>query len=446
MIRLRLKGPVGPHAPVGAEDALAMKRALRGLGAYEATDAEISPLADARMLIGMKEFQRENGIHVDGLAEPGGPTEIVMRSALARRALERAGPRGRHPLPELRLRGGVGRDEENRPGDVAAMKNALAWVETYPADRARLGDGRLDEDFRRGLDAFQRDHDLIRDGRARPGGQTEAHLNRLVTPMVQLASMEAVAGDRVSGTDREQPTQVAQAPKPTPVPPIPRYANGTERVEKNDWETFHGALDRTGATELEREVFGQIYSHEGGSKADNTTVAGITQKTLNSLRNQGPWGEALAEAGIVHGMTPAQLSPEQRVQVYRLFFNDAVGPSKVARGRTSGLDVMRDKIGDKTTIAAVADTLFREGGPEGAKLIQEAVNESYRRSGVDTRIDEDRRFGTGTMEAIGGLVATPAGRRLFLNTLMDRRDGFRLRREPEYISGERLRTGTYRIP
>lgn len=251
MIRFRLKDRVSPHAPVGAEDALAMKRALRELGEYEATDAEISPLADARMLYGMKNFQRKNGLHIDGLAEPGGPTEIVMRSALARRALERAGPRGRHPLPELRLRGGVGRDEENRPGDVAAMKNALAWVEKYPADRARRGDGRLDEDFRRGLDAFQRDYDLIRDGRARPGGQTETHLNRLVTPMVQLASMETVAGDRVSGPARGWPgegrhgggsargIEVAQADAPEEYPDAPSIS-----AEQSDQEPPAPSMDR----------------------------------------------------------------------------------------------------------------------------------------------------------------------------------------------------------
>ncbi len=178
-----------------------------------------------------------NGLTVDGFARPGGPTETTLNSRLANTAHDRA---RRHdqtryeypnkpkrpakaapaiaydpeltdpfdtppffaPKPKvkraiqkvdltdrpLRLGGGVGQGQVNRGQDVIGLKNALAWAGHYPVDKAHRQDATPDEDLHWALIGFQRDYGLKTDGFSRPGGETEARLNDLISPLIKRAS------------------------------------------------------------------------------------------------------------------------------------------------------------------------------------------------------------------------------------------------------------------
>jgi len=71
---------------------------------------------------------------------------------------------------------------------VLRLKNALAWTGHYPVEKAHLGVPTTDEDLNWGLRGFQRDYGLKTDGFSRPGGATEARINQIIKPMIQLAA------------------------------------------------------------------------------------------------------------------------------------------------------------------------------------------------------------------------------------------------------------------
>jgi hypothetical protein len=268
-------------------------------------------------------------------------------------------------------------------------------------DKTRRNDPTLDDALHWGLTHFQTDYDLNRDGYSRPGGETEAKLNSLITPMIQLAAMrgsdsqntmavganegrafseplgDEEAGGSVSPTPRIAGQQIAQATTQTSgttskpsnsgtVPPLPTYPNQSgstnTRLDQSDWDRFHKAMDTICVPPLKRDVYGKIYSAEGGGAAGGTTASGITSKTLNEYFDASvneatmKWvGPRLKTAGIAPGMTLNQLTPEQRVAFYKIYLDSDVGPSKASGGKIDGIDVLNKKVADDKSIAAIAD-------------------------------------------------------------------------------------------
>ncbi len=390
------------------------------------------------MFDGLKGFQKNRGLQAGGVAKPGGPTEIALNSALAQKTVAETGGAAANRDSSLTLDGGVGSGQANRGGDVQSAKRALAWAGYYPRAKARAANASSDDELREGIRAFQQDFGLKRDGLLRPGGKTETELDRLITPLVQVAQ-----GPRPKPTPKSRPTTATSATKASSVPPQPTYGGPgktTTRVAPQVWDAWHGALDKAGASPLEKEVYGRIFAAEGGDKSDGTTgtVSGITQDILTKLDKD--WSAQLSAAGINNGDSPASLSHAQRIAVYGIYMNDVIGPSKAVGGKISGMDSMKDKIGDNATIAAIGDTLFREGGPVGGKYVQQAINRTRADLGNSARIDEDGAVGTGTLEAAGDLASDPATRKAFIDNLMD------IRNRQRGQAGEITRTNSYRIP
>lgn len=80
---LSLRTPLGPDHVVEPEDILDTKKALMALGYYQPLDgAEPGAWVDRDLFAGIKQFQRDNGLKVDALVRPGGPTEKAMNEAL----------------------------------------------------------------------------------------------------------------------------------------------------------------------------------------------------------------------------------------------------------------------------------------------------------------------------------------------------------------------------
>lgn len=80
---LMLRTPLGPDYLAEPEDILDAKRALIDLGYYQPLGGE-KPGAwvDNDLFAGIKRFQRDHGLKVDGLMRPGGPTEDAINTAL----------------------------------------------------------------------------------------------------------------------------------------------------------------------------------------------------------------------------------------------------------------------------------------------------------------------------------------------------------------------------
>jgi hypothetical protein len=237
---LKLNQTLGSSYEADQDDVRGMKTALSEVGEYTPPRHGINGWTDDALFDGMKRFQKKRGLHVDGVARPGGPTETNLNSALAEglrpinapskptrrdgdnetRVAFGATPtkpdRQRSPLgvPPKRpkvfdVSAGVGQGQLNGRYDVRGAKHTLAWAGYYPKDKAQTADGRVDDDLTWGIWDFQRDHKLKRDGYMLPGGETATALNALVAPLVRAA---------FGGTDQNQPstrvqdTQVSEEP------------------------------------------------------------------------------------------------------------------------------------------------------------------------------------------------------------------------------------------
>ncbi|MBP5858735.1 hypothetical protein KAJ83_17075 [Marivibrio halodurans] len=88
MFDFRLNQPLAPSSNADGNDVLAMKGALGSLGEYELPSYGMTPYPDTPMFEGMKRFQKKNGLTVDGIARPGGPTEATVKARLARIRLD----------------------------------------------------------------------------------------------------------------------------------------------------------------------------------------------------------------------------------------------------------------------------------------------------------------------------------------------------------------------
>ncbi len=68
--------------PLGPEATDKMKQGLIKLNIHDLTDYAWKGFKDEQLACGLEEFQIQNGLKVDGYANPGGPTETAMDFAL----------------------------------------------------------------------------------------------------------------------------------------------------------------------------------------------------------------------------------------------------------------------------------------------------------------------------------------------------------------------------
>lgn len=89
-----LDGPIGNNKDNHPDDVRKTKRNLKNAGYMDEDDQEMeSPFITRRMDTGIKSFQRDNGLKVDGIMNPGGETERGLFEALTnRKADEIFGP------------------------------------------------------------------------------------------------------------------------------------------------------------------------------------------------------------------------------------------------------------------------------------------------------------------------------------------------------------------
>lgn len=77
----KLKSTIGRSYNVEPEDVLRTKATLKSRGYYTPRDQQISPYPDQAMFTGIERFQRDNGLHVDGIMRPEGETLRAINSA-----------------------------------------------------------------------------------------------------------------------------------------------------------------------------------------------------------------------------------------------------------------------------------------------------------------------------------------------------------------------------
>ncbi len=188
MQTITLKQTIGADFPAGGSDLRSVMAALAVLGIYKSplttgNGGEITRWTDDALFQGLKKFQKGSGIKPDGVAKPGGPTIAALNSALVQTTVAAVANKG----GVFTLDGGVGAGQTNSATDMHSTKRALAWAGYYPRIKARAAGTAPDDELGESIRAFQQHFGLKRDGLLRPGGKTAAILDRLITPLVQVA-------------------------------------------------------------------------------------------------------------------------------------------------------------------------------------------------------------------------------------------------------------------
>ena len=78
----RVKKTIGSSWNVDEDDVVKTKSALKKTGDYKAPDWGVTGYPDQDMFDGLKSFQKREGLEVDGVMKPGGPTEKQLRKKL----------------------------------------------------------------------------------------------------------------------------------------------------------------------------------------------------------------------------------------------------------------------------------------------------------------------------------------------------------------------------
>ncbi len=211
----------------------------------------------------------------------------------------------------------------------------------------------------------------------------------------------------------QQISQAGGAPGGAPsrrakLPPIPGNKTSWFRQpqRQGDWAGFHAATGRLpNVTPSEQAAYMGIFAQEGGmaTAPGGTATAGILEKTLNGLINNG------RVSGINSNTPPKQLTMDQAAQVYRGYFDDVL--ERVDKTK-KGHQVLQ-QIGDPKSAAAFADTLFRHGGPDGTEMIQNAINSVK----PGTFGKPDRKMGPVTFGEYNRLAGDPKTRGRLLQAL-----------------------------
>jgi len=97
MTQFELETAVDPRSPIRPEDIVNTKRALSQLGFYDIPAHGITDFTDDEMFAGIKAFQHDQELPVDGVMNPGGPTEIAIGRELGNRDRNVAGDANQLP-------------------------------------------------------------------------------------------------------------------------------------------------------------------------------------------------------------------------------------------------------------------------------------------------------------------------------------------------------------
>lgn len=78
----KLKSPIGRSYNTDPGDVVKTKKALNSLGYYDEPAHGITPYPDPSLIRGIEEFQRDNGLRIDGVMKPDGETMWMLGSVI----------------------------------------------------------------------------------------------------------------------------------------------------------------------------------------------------------------------------------------------------------------------------------------------------------------------------------------------------------------------------
>ena len=220
---------------------------------------------------------------------------------------------------------------------------------------------------------------------------------------------------------------------------VPAWKSSLRSVTDH-WARWAAALDKAGVGDIQRFVMQEIFAAEGGVASDGTTVAGITQTTLNGLIED--WGLELPV-----GIRPKDLSYDQMVEFYRAYF----APNYGAFGFGEGFNAL-EAMGDEELAAAMADSLVRLGAKTEVieEVLQGAIQQTFdaypELEAENPSFTVDGKFGTSSTSAVRAIAASDEAKAFCLNAIRDAREVYMLTHKASWQkSREILEDGSVKV-
>lgn len=227
----KLKNPLGMPYTMDQDDIWNTKRALVDLGHYKVPDHGLNPYADRIMIEGIKSFQSDKGLKVDGVMKPDGPTHETLSKVLKNRGI----------VAEQQKRPGTIWDEVDRSKKpIGFLDLVLKSVISKNQDKGTIGNTNLSHHTANPPKSPEskkksKGETQVAFAPAIPVGvEATAFIARIVGPQVlrALGLGAGVAAGKKIGDELQQRTDQGstseRTDQATPLPPIPPSEPGDD--------------------------------------------------------------------------------------------------------------------------------------------------------------------------------------------------------------------------
>ncbi len=126
----RVDSTIGQSGNIKPDDVRKTKSALNAIGNYNVPDFGITDIPDMGMIDGLKNFQANNGLKVDGVMKPGGPTENALGQTLVNNGISTT------DLLEKAKTPSINPTSEMPKPTPAAMPPQTSWSASAPLGEA----------------------------------------------------------------------------------------------------------------------------------------------------------------------------------------------------------------------------------------------------------------------------------------------------------------------
>ncbi len=406
---LRLNDTLASNMSVNEDDVLKVKQHLNTLGHYDTPSYGMTPWPDHQLFDGIRSFQREKNLTVDGYMKPQGETEQALNEAVALRVQPDPVTEKTEALvafgktlgiPEAKARyylanySGLRRkDQEGNDGGANREAQALPQTikpqpVTNPVKEAESGTPPSAPSL---IDRVRERADS-----RRPPAMPDGFLNSLVDDDF----MDGVPDSKI---------QV-----------VKNNMNGWREAQMERW--------KTGTPLATDYALRTIFAFEGGMKPtaeggeEATAAGGITNKTLQLFKSYAQQSDAalgnnpiriaarnrLRDAGIDKVEHPKDLNAAQAMAFAKSYHDDNMY-------RIGGHEAV-ELIDNRQAGAALMDSLYRHGSPNGTRAIQKAINQVRPNS-----VKEDGIMGETTFNIYKEMADDPKTWEKLSNNLVNQR-------------------------
>ncbi len=382
-----ITGAVGNNRDNNTDDVLNVKRRLSDQGLYDLRKPpEPHGYITADMDSAIRSFQKSKGLKVDGYLLPGGETEAALRqSALAENAASFASP-----LAQKRSR-----NEESREVGYDATGRMIRPEELRPKSR------RVEPQEEEEREPSPLGFSIISSAQAAEKRET------IPVPPRKPKSIESLAASERASSEEN-------------IPLVPSYRKEVFKGSRaKEWTDFNKTVEsRADLNSFEKRMMRDIFAAEGGMAAHKGSgaYAGILQSTLRDHIKAGNLPDIVKKHG--QNVKNTDLDMNDVVDVYKSHLDDTMASAikgykirnpDAPKNGTQLLGDLGNKVG-----GAVADTLFKNAGKEGSKMIIKAINQNFP---PDEQLTDPQDIGSKTYEALKKIAADRGKTKSFLESL-----------------------------